>query len=153
MKSIKFILNITYFVMLVIFTSILFNGCCPGAPSLLFKKYYSAEDFMKYECSVECLLSKLDSYEENQFGYSGVLNSDESIVLEIQDDTLRYFNLSQYGDNEQLGQIFNYYRIRASNMEEFKYLGSFTFEYRFLKWKTYVVLTPEKVSTMSRRIG
>jgi hypothetical protein len=33
---------------------------------------------MKYECSVECLLSKLDSYEENQFGYSGILNNDDS---------------------------------------------------------------------------
>lgn len=148
----RWIWSILYFLALTVLIYVA-NSCCPGSPSLLFKEYYSAEDFMKYECSVECLLSKLDSYEENQFGYSGILNDNENIILEMQNDTLRYFNLSQYGDNEQLGQIFNYYLLRARGTAEFKYLGSFAFEYRFLNWKTYVVLTPEKVSTMARRIG
>lgn len=136
--------------LIFVFAALLLSGCCPGL-NMNHSRMYTAMDFMKYSCSESCILSKLDSYTENPWGYNGVINITDSIILEFEEDTLSYFHFEHHADGEKSRELFNFYVSRMKNERDYIYIRPNSFSVDYYNWTLHVSLTEYAVSARAQR--
>lgn len=146
------LLKAIYFEVLVTALILLLSGCCPGIQNATHSRIYTAMDFMKYSCSESCILSKLDYYESTPYGYNGLINVDDSIILEFKNSELTYLHFAHYEGGEEVRELFNFYMMRLQNEKYYQYLTPAQFTVQYYGWQVHVYLTANAVDIVGKRL-
>lgn len=152
------ILNYLYFLSLIVSLFIL-ESCgtcnCPGNPNLVYPRYYSAVDFMKYNTTVECMNSKMTSaWKVRPHTWNAFVNDRDFITYTYDSEYLVFFCLDHHDNYEDMRTQFNRYMSFFKNHGHgFKYSGGNTFSATYLTWKVRVHLSSNSVQVCCTRKG
>ena len=143
-------------VSIVIIISLLVTCCssCPGSQNLVFPRFYEVTDFMKYDASERCILSKMDSYTRDKHGYFvAVLNGKDSFLFNMKNNSMVYFRLNHHGNSEDLRTLYwKYLRFfEKYSQEYYKYDGQALFKGNYLKWEYTVNLSSSSLQIVCKR--
>ena len=150
-----------YRVMLVIFIYIfilillfLCSGCsCPGSQNLVSPRFYTAIDFMKYDASEHCILSKATEYtSENPYERNMIINEKDEFLFTMKNGSMNYFKLKHHASYEEMRSRYwtymKYFKKYSSTYYKHKGRPSFTGDY--LKWNFSVQLTSMNLQVTAR---
>jgi len=150
----KLVLSTVYTVVLfTLLTFLVSCGTCPGSKNLVYPKYYTAIDFMKYNTTVSCMNSKMTSaWKTRPDSWEAYVNDRDFITYTFQDDYLTFFCLDHKQDYEHMRTRFNQYMsFFKKNGNKFEYSGGNTFSANYLSWKVRVHLSTSSVQVCCTR--
>jgi len=151
----KNLLRLTYGLALLLFTIYSLVSCgCPGANNLAYPRFYKAQDLMKYELDVSCMLAKTDSSKEALHEWVGVINGDDDIIFSFEDEELNYFRLMHHDTYENLYQLFGkYIRFFKLYGVNYKYTAGHNFNCTYLTWEVACNWRSETLQVVCTRIN
>ena len=143
-------------VIIAIIIAVLVTCCssCPGSQNLVFPRFYEVTDFIKYDASEHCILSKMDNYTiDNSGHFVAVLNGTDSFLFTMKDGSMDFFKLNHHANYEDLRSLYWKYLkfFERYSQEYFKYYGRAVFKGKYLKWKYTVNLSASSLQVVCER--